>query len=213
MTSRLPARTGRLTAVAATLLGATLGLVGLTPGSAHADSRTVRDATGDVYKLTGVQNGKKPVRVPKEKVADITSVKTKHAGSAITVTLKVRALSKDAGMVVVQLRTNAGGPAYFVSGGHVAGMSFAELGRGSEVETVECAGLSLKVRPGKKTVTVRIPRACVGQPRWVRTGALYGTINTSNFSLGVADFAGKKGLPRGGAATASFPLGPKVRHN
>lgn len=210
MTSTKPARTGRLI----TLATLVLGLVALTPGAAHAKSHTMRDASGDVYKVTGLLNGNQPTKAPGERVADLTSVTTQHSARAVTITVAMRKLPQDAGAAILQVRTSAGGPAYIVQGIHLGNVAFAEMARGFDAtEPLECAGLRAKVRTSSRTVAVTVPRACLGNPRWVRVGAGYATVNVANGTLGLMDIAGAKGLSRAaaGGTGAGMPLGARVR--
>jgi len=214
----------RPAARAAAVVAAVLS-VALTAGpGADAASTTVRDATGDLYSLTG----QPPTKVSGPD-GDITSVTTRHGRRHVTITVRARHLSLDQTLLLAKVRTGPTGPAYFFSGTADIGMRVALMSKGQE-RLVVCPGIRMVFRPARSYVAAVIPRTCLGSPRWIRAGAALATTDSLIASLGsddgfdpvqgdgetasgTIDVAGVSTLTETqlDAFSAPLPLGPKVR--
>ncbi|WP_203336491.1 hypothetical protein [Nocardioides limicola] len=152
----------------ATSLVLALGLSLIPVSAAHAADYTVRDARGDVVTfdmetgeetLSSVANG------------DIVRTRFVHSNKAVVVRVKFRSLAKQ-GLFrgdYVRVVTDAG----LRRDVHVSAMSGqwkgdAEMTRPNH-KPVDC-DLSHRIDYGKNLLTLRIPRACLNNPRWVRVG-------------------------------------------
>ena len=127
----------------------------------------------------------------------------------------------------VELATAAGGGRFGVLAARSGRTLEAVLLRGLDEENeVPCDGLAIRRRANKQTLTIRIPAACVGTPRWVRTGvALSGMRVPAPAELlwpGAfedlrifVDVAGMTGTTERllDSQSSHLPLGPKVRRS
>jgi hypothetical protein len=197
-------------------------LVAGTAGSAHAASRTVADATQDVYALTPDA----PTKVPGPD-GDIVSVTTVHTAHSVRIKIRARHLSLAQTVLMAKIRTGPTGPAYFFNGTADIGMRMAVMTHG-QASVVVCPGLWMRFRPQHGYVTAVVPRRCLGDPRWVRTGAALVTSDSLIASLadddfdpfgegsqepsGTVDVAGIGDLTAAqmNASVPPFPLGPRV---
>lgn len=146
------------------LAAATCGLAALlssvaiaAPASAEVFSST--DPAGDV---AGVSAGQQPG----VKQGDIRQVRFEHARSTITVRAGYRALDKVGPGIqqYVQISTPTGN--YYI-----AALATPGNWRG-QVLTLgdDCLGAEIRFNYRKDVFTMSVPRACAGNPRWVRVG-------------------------------------------
>jgi hypothetical protein len=213
----------RLVARTLGVLSCVVGLVLTSSPGALAASRTVPDATDDVYSLTD----ETPTKVSGPD-GDIVSVTTVHGAKNVRVRVRARHLSLDQTILLAKLRTTPGGPAYFFSGTADIGMRMAIMTKG-QARIVVCRGIWMRFRPGRGYVTAVIPRSCLGNPRWVRAGAalmttdsLVATLADDDFDpfspdgsapQGTLDIAGVGDVTAAqlNSSSAPLPLGPRVR--
>lgn len=207
------------------LLGALsllLALLLVTGEGANAASRTVTDATGDVSSLS---DGSRITRSD----GDITSVTTVHQARTVRVKVRARHLSLDMTGLMAKLRTGPSGPTYFFAGQADIGMRMAIMTRG-QTRFIVCPGIRMGFRPARAYVMAVIPRTCLGNPRWVQTGAALMTTDSMIKALastdtgddsfaagpegtdGTIDVAGLGALSSGqiNASMPPLPLGPRV---
>jgi hypothetical protein len=215
---------GKPAACAAATLAAVVSVILGAGTGAYAASATVRDATGDLYSLTG----ETPAKVSGPD-GDITSVTTRHGRRHITIKVRARHLSLDQTLLLAKVRTGPTGPAYFFTGTADIGMRVALMSKRQE-RLVVCPGIRMVFRPARGYVEAVIPRTCVGSPRWIRAGAALATTDSLIKALGsddgfdpldgdgetpsgTMDIAGVGALTQAqlGPISAPPPLGPKVR--
>ena len=201
------------------VLSALLVVVLAGPQGAYAATRTVPDATGDVYTLTD----ETPTKVSGPD-GDVLSVTTAHRMRSVRIVVRARHLSLDQTLLFAKVRTSTPGPAYFFNGTADIGMRMAIMTHG-QMRVIRCPGIRMAFRPGRGTVMAVIPRGCLGSPRWVRAGAALATTESMISTLaagsdpltggepGTIDVAGLRELGRGqtNATTPPLPLGPRVR--
>ena len=164
----------RRTALALAPLALLAALVGAAP--AQAQSRTAYDARHDVV---GDPEGRQTITTvrPGRREGDVVKVRTTYAGRALVVVQHYDRLTRprtgDLSGHFVSVRTNAGRRAdltVYVDDGphHPQGQDVWEVpGR----DSARCAGLRTRIDYAADTVRVRIPRSCLGNPRWVRVGS------------------------------------------
>lgn len=179
-------------------IAATTAAVTLVPGAAHADRQSHADATGDVVKLSIAD----AQPVPQNKAADLTRIAATHSGRRLELTAQVRELAADGYAVVWDVKTPAlRWRVYFDKGTAPAELVLEVAGAGESP-----CNLSGKASDRTDRVRVTVPRACLGNPRWIRFGALV----QQGVDGGTAVDDGRR--------TGSFPdegsyLGPRVRHS
>jgi hypothetical protein len=197
------------------VLSVILAVVLTTGSGAYAASKTVRDASGDTYASTGDE---KPVRTTGP-VADILSVTTSHRAKVVVVRIRVRALASAMNIGILEVKTSNPGRPYLLTGVATDNVKVVSLTKGLTGDNeVSCHGVRMAFKPAQHTVLAQIPRTCLGNPRWVRTGAL---LMSSDDASGLASdsFGGSVDVAGLDAISDSFwnddaanlPLGPKVR--
>jgi hypothetical protein len=208
-------RGARTLGVLSVLLAVVLG----TASGAHAASKTVRDATGDVYSLTE----EAPTKVA-GRDGDITSVTTSHRARVVVIKVRAHHLSLDQTLLFAKVRTRPTGPAYFFNGTADIGIRMAIITRG-QAQMLRCPGIRMDFRPTHGYVAAVIPRTCLGSPRWVQAGAALATTDSmigapddfdpfgGGTSSGTFDIAGLGDLTvaQVNATAPPLPLGPRVR--
>ena len=205
------------------VLSVLLAVVLTTGQGAYAASRTVRDATDDVYSLTGDT----PTKVTGPN-GDVTSVTTTHTRHAVRIRVQARHLKLDQTLLFAKVKAGPTGPAYFFNGTADIGIRMAILTKG-QVHVIVCPGISMRFRPARGYVMAVIPRTCLGSPRWVRAGAALATTDSiiktladegsdplaggSDASAGTVDIAGLGTITAAqmNSPMTPLPLGPRVR--
>jgi hypothetical protein len=168
----------RLAVIVACALALTLAL----PLSADAASRTYRDGTGDVWAMDPSGDGRHN-RARERRHGDIVRTTFRHRQRQVVIRTRFADLGRRGGRygVVVRLRTDE----------HLARWVRLSAGPGENtwrgrtqsyqrdnVTPVDCA-TTHRVDYTDDTVVVRVPRSCLGQPRWVQ-----GTQGVVTFSGG-----------------------------
>jgi hypothetical protein len=202
------------------VLSATLAVILTVGQGAFAASRTVSDATGDVYSLTDDA----PTKVSGPD-GDVVSVTTVHRLRTVRIVVRARHLSLDQTLLFAKIRTSTPGPAYFFNGTADIGMRMAIMTHG-QMRVIRCPGIRMAFHPAEGSVMAVVPRTCLGSPRWVRAGAALATTESmidaladgsdplgGDAATGTIDVAGLDDLTRGqtNAMTPPLPLGPRVR--
>lgn len=155
-----------------------LALTGTAP--AHADSRTLVDGPGDVWKHTG-----DPVQVPDHRRGDILRVTVQHNAGQVVIRTTFAQLDRKGPRFVVaaRLRTNTGlvrwarllaGP----GGSTWAGAT--RLYRRDNTTRVKCA-VSHHVDYAEDVAVIRVPRPCLGEPRWLQVALGVASITARGF--------------------------------
>jgi hypothetical protein len=173
-----------------TLATATLALLLAAPTSqAHAATWSKADAVGDATAqsldpLTGEQT----YAPSTDRSADVVRTTIRHQRRAVVLTLRLADVDPTgASSVVTVLQTPVGRflAAASSSPGSYTFMLMPMSGRGAR-DGVRCTDARADFDDAADTVTVSVPRACIGRPRWVQVGALA----TSTDLLGALDTAG-----------------------
>ena len=137
----------------------------------HPHVRHVQDAHGDVLRVTERQG--EDVFLPRSsrRHGDITAFKVAHGDVAVVGTVKVRRLTHHDRFfgAVLQLRTGQAvytAVVFRTEVGQRLQEQFDGGGRHS------CARMGYHLDYGQDTVTISVPRACLGDPAWVRARAV-----------------------------------------
>ena len=153
------------------MLSLAVPVVLLAPAVAHAEKVVTEDAVGDARSYTVVyDSGEEPefLLAPDEASADIVRTVAAHGAKRLSVTVHLRDLQTSRPQIsVIRVVTPAG--TYTVA---------VEKSPGSraraEIDTrrgdLECRGLRAGVDGAADTVSVSVPTACIGAPRWVQLG-------------------------------------------
>lgn len=174
------------------VLSLLLAVVLLTGQEADAASDVMKDTRRDTYVPTG-QDYDHLVLKPSLN-GDITSVRTTHGPKAVNVVIHSRQL-RHAKLTMIDIRTSAKHHRRFVlTAVAMNGSKIVGLTRGFN-EEINCRGLRVRFVAAEAAIRAHIPRRCLDNPRWVRTGALLMTF--SDMESGVPssiDVAGKNVL-------------------
>jgi hypothetical protein len=183
-------RTPRLIAALLTLLLVAAGALAAVP--AQAERFVHRDASRDVMKIRLLEeDGDALVPARHRRQGDYVKVKVWHQVKAVRVVGKFRQLDRKGyglGQLVV-IRTPDGFHTFdlFAGPGTWKGEVSAEGG------SADCFR-GYKVNYKRDRVSMRISRACLGRPEWVRVAAMFVTISrAADLSI---DDATSKGLNR-----------------
>lgn len=176
------------TVTTVSLTGALLGgIVGLS-SAALAASTTAPDAAGDVVGYTGFDRTEQdPVATPApdRTNGDITSIRSVHFGRRVAVKVSYADLTKtgDATVTFLRIVTNEGlGRNMFVAagpGGWARGQARLENRRG----TKQKCRTGHTIDYDTNTITMRVPRTCLSNPRWVRIGFETATVEDGGDSV------------------------------
>jgi len=168
-------------------VAAAAALVVLAPTSAHADTATRYDATGDVVGVTFDEETEETTvtPAPDRKQGDITKVRTSFEGETIRVSATFRALVKAGPFMFHSLRlvtSKVERSVDILAGpGAWAGESGLSTKFGSPVK---CTGLAHKIDYTAKLVVVTIPRSCMAvsgvKPGAIRVGWGTGTFGSDD---------------------------------
>lgn len=204
------------------LLAAALPLVLVplaTTGAAEAATWQHRDATRDVLRLSMTEDVEDGRPDPADASADIRRIAVRHTGSQVRIDLGYRDLRGGDSMLAASLVTPGG--RYELTAMRSPDLRMLMLmpvdadgsaSGSSEEEYTDCRGKRIRYDAKKDTITVAIPRSCLGDPEWVRVGAIFiaGNLTTlEDDSPLFYDDALRKG---GGLRAMGGPkLGPKVR--
>ncbi|MDP3891552.1 hypothetical protein [Nocardioides sp.] len=139
----------------------------LVPTAAHAGKSVHRDAVGDVGSFT--DESENFTTLPGQKVGDVVRSVGKHKGKRVSFSVKMRALpkTKHSHGVVTRIVTNK--KTYFADAHSAPGLgSDVFLTRNGKL--IDCAGMRHKRSAKRNTITLSVPRSCLGNPRWVKLG-------------------------------------------
>jgi len=174
----------RRLAVAATCAVA-LTLTGSVP--AHADSITTTDRSGDVWALNTGPGPSDHTRVPKRRQADIRRTVIDHRAHRVVIRTSFFELRRQGRYLNVagRLRTNTGLVRYasVLAGPRSMphrwrGRSF--LARRAGAKPTDCSTRH-RINYTTNRVVLRIPRTCLGNPRWVQGGFGVATLTGNQF--------------------------------
>jgi hypothetical protein len=174
--------------VRSALVVAAAAMVPLVPTAAHANTYTHTDATGDAVAFTSSTD----TVTPEQANGDIAWSKVRHKSRKVVLTMRYRDLNGSGYTVhYYAIRTNKmkRQVSLVTYPGHTQGKVVMSNSHG---KTVRCH-VTRSIDYTAKTATVRIPRSCLGRPRWVKVGMAFLTSPTKNFATGFADDAGTNG--------------------
>jgi hypothetical protein len=205
----------RLSARALGALSLLLASVLVTGQGAYAASRTMHDTTDDTYVVTDLASTSSPVATDGPK-GDITWVRTTHRKKVVGVTVRVRDLPTGLNIAAVVIKTPKHRKPFVLTGIAGYGSKWVTLTKGVDDREVDCDGLRMRFEVRNDVVRGTIPRRCLDNPRWVRTGAVLmvstdpGDPDSDDQTIDVAGLStisdemwqDDSSLP---------PLGPKVR--
>lgn len=137
----------------------------------HPSVRRVHDARGDVLGVSEREGKDVFTPAPARRHGDIAAFKVAHRNAAVVGTIKVRTLTDHDRFfgAVLQLRTGQAtytAVVYRADVGQPLEAQFDGGGRHS------CARLRYHLDYGHDTITISVPRACLGDPAWVRSRAV-----------------------------------------
>jgi hypothetical protein len=182
------------------LIALTSALIVSVSAPALADSATIRDPKGDVYLSNdGPASSYKPVGSKPN--TDLLRTRVKHTRTSVRLTIRYQNLARDASKFIsydAELRV-PGGEIFHglvvVDPGLASG--YVNVTDADYVVDEACTAGRVQVRPAEGRVLVRIPRSCLGDPRWVRFGGTALSIATGKKDKTYLDNA----LPTGGGVT------------
>jgi len=187
-------------ALASALLVATVALVA-TAMPASAGRQTTTDAKQDVYRVPA---GGLPTLARDNRVHDIVKAGTVHEGRNLRLWLQVRRLARADYIASWYVRTPD--ETWWLHHDRQDGAKYTSLFHANGPEVLDCDGLRGKALPRRERVVVTVPRACIGNPRWIRFGASMGR-QTNRYTL-IDDARIDAGF-----YANKCRLGPRVRHN
>ncbi len=166
----------RHTALAASLIVALTGV--LTASPAAADRAVVPDGSGDVWKQSGEDGYTLVGTAPN---TDLTETRVTHRGRYVVIRAVYDALEKGApeefeyrGILRAPRPNGLRRFVVYVRADGPNGRTKYSLAHYWEGVLVDCAGLTGRTRFGADVLNVRVPRRCLGNPRWVQfQGAAY----------------------------------------
>jgi hypothetical protein len=159
-----------------TLSVCTIFLALVSPSAAHAESRTLVDARGDVWAMDSPTVGENTL-VPEREQGDILRTVFDHGNRRVVIRTKFAKLDREGQMSImaIKLRTNTGmvrrvallaGPDQFTN----RWRGILMRGDGTPMP---CASHSIDY--DANFAEVRIPRSCLGDPRWIQGSLAAGT--------------------------------------
>lgn len=177
---------------------------------ALAESRVVKDTRADTYRPVG-PTGEHIVVKPGAN-GDITSVRTTHGVKAVNVVIRARELRGRFKLVGIDLVTSAKRHHRFaVTARAIDGHKDVSLTQGLN-KGIRCTGLRVRVSTSRATIRFHIPRSCIGNPRWVRTGVVLLRSSDDYAQHLTVDVAGRKVLTDRwwNSPNLRLPHGPRV---
>ena len=143
-------------------------LIPLVPTAAHADRYTYSDHTGDVVSFTG--DSDTPTPAPDRVIGDIAASAVAHRSSNVTLRMRYRDLARTdetaAHLFVIRTSKMTREVTVVAAQGFYGGRVIMTKLSG---KTVSCR-ITRKIDYVANTVTVTVPRSCLGRPHWVKVG-------------------------------------------
>lgn len=144
-----------------------LGLVGGLTSPAYADRHAAVDQTGDAAELaTGIPY----IPAPNHTDADVVKSVVNHKRRSVIVIVNLSDLTKvrsgEEFDLIAAIKTNK--KRYSVTLSSFNGRVGLQLVRGSR--TISCAGAGRALSVSEDRLKVRVPRSCLGNPRWIKVG-------------------------------------------
>ncbi len=147
------------------LVGALGALVLAGSAPAVADTDRVTDARGD----TATEDG----RNPGQRTADILRFDSHHGEDRVAFRFLMADVDPRATLYATAVVRTSDGRRFQAQVGKLVDepRRFLWISRGSG-RSIRCPDADASVRPATRTVWISVPRSCLGEPRWVRTGGL-----------------------------------------
>ena len=148
-------------------------LIVAVPGVASADQTKINDPKGDVYRVAedGTQGVVKQGAVPN---TDILRTVVRHSKRAVSLTVKYVKLKRKTSTFIsydAELRVPRQGVFHaLVVVDPTLKSAYVNLTDGHYV-SIECPQAKASVHPDEGRVLARVPRSCLGKPKWIRFGA------------------------------------------
>jgi hypothetical protein len=163
----------------ATLSACAVALALLSPATAHAETRTLVDARGDVWAMDTPEAGQN-TQVPQREQGDIVRTIFRHTDRAVVIRSTFAELDRVGflSLMVVKLRTNTGAVhwmALWAGPTRDTNRWRGEVTRRNGVTPMKCA--SHRIDYDANVAEIRIPRFCLGSPRWVQGSLAAGTVS------------------------------------
>jgi hypothetical protein len=162
----------------------TLAITMLAPATAQADTRTLVDGAGDVWEpFTDFEN-REHTRHPDRRQGDILRAFFAHKQRQIVIRIKYAELDRIGSRhsINVRLHPNAGGnhwaSVHATRGNDWRGVSMIEPVDGSG--PLDC-GISHRMDYAQDRALIRVPRRCMGNPRWIQASMTHGHIINDRF--------------------------------
>jgi len=147
------------------LVSATI-MLALVP-AASADRVNRADAHGDVAAF--IADSDEPINKPGKLDPDVVRTLLAHRDHAVVIRLRFRdLLPKKRRSLLTVVRTPGDGDYSVAIGWRRNGSAVVQIEHAPDV--VDCPGLTQVLDVERNIIRVRIPRACLGSPRWVRVG-------------------------------------------
>jgi hypothetical protein len=143
------------------------------PGVASADQTKINDPKGDVYRVAedGSQGDVKQGAVPN---TDILRTVVRHGKAAVGLTVKYVHLKRNTSAFIsydAEIRVPHQGVFHaLVVVDPTLKSAYVNLTDG-HYESIECPQATASVHPDEERVLARVPRSCLGSPKWIRFGA------------------------------------------
>jgi hypothetical protein len=154
--------TGSLAALALTAGATAVGTAAAAPARAEAYHHT--DPAHDVVDRQST-DATDTIPAPHQRTVDITRWNAAYRHSAVVSTMHVRDLVRGPWNAIWFLKTPDKDEYSLVLRHTDSGI---EMGLLHNHQTVPCTGLAKQARYGKDTLSVSVPRSCLGKPRYVR---------------------------------------------
>lgn len=176
----------------------------LTVAPAAAETHVTRDAHQDV--VTGAAtNDTFTTPVPDRHEADLISMRVKHGGRHINVTMKYAELSRVPGATTVHAISLKSDTSARVD---LDVLVVNDQWKGEQVwhqngSDRRCVAVRTKIDYRENTVRAAIPNKCLGNPEWVRVGGAAASL--------ADDTTYADDVSRDGAVEDDLAFGPKIR--
>lgn len=173
-----PTARRKVRAALTTGLIATTILTAAVPGAVATELPTgvvLHDGTGDVWKVVGEQPPATKVSYPP---ADVKRAVVRHAHWALRIRMRFADLRR-VGTQYFTAEILTPGDRTFLAivhstpqarrGNHFFGAAYSDT-------TATCPGMTQRINYAKDLVKIRIPRRCLGHPRWMKVGLNNGIV-------------------------------------
>ncbi len=179
-------------ALATTLLAS--GLLATSAGAAGAATGIFLDSEGDTWttiydKASDSSSGYQESEGPQPN-ADITGVRVRHTTKVVELTVRYAQLDEAAPpfLLAEQMRFDSGPQRRVEVNTYGGPRGRIDLLKGTRRTPVDCGGLKHVIDYFTETVTITIPRTCLGSPRWIETQAFSdATFENEQFVIDVVD--------------------------